>query len=38
MTLGSLGEFLATVGEALIKDPILIIIILLVISKVWGVW
>lgn len=38
MNLSSIGEALAGVGEALIKDPVLIFILLLLIAKVWGAW
>lgn len=31
-------ETLATTGEALIADPILILIILLLVAKIAGVW
>ena len=38
MNLGSIGETLAGFGDSLIKDPVLILIIILLIAKVWGVW
>lgn len=33
-----LGSTLANVGSGLMKDPILILIILLLLSKAYGVW
>jgi len=33
-----LGETLANVGNSFMKEPILILIIVLLLSKLYGVW